>query len=268
MNSFTWSRNNVNVTGNLRSEQTIVFGPGFGTDQTAFNPLIEYFGKSAKLVLYDNVGNGKAELLAFNPPKYSSLKGYKNDLLEICAGLNIRDAVFVGHSISGMVGLMVDQEQNNFFSSLVLIGSSPRYLNDVTEQYIGGFNQGDLDQLYQAMRSNFTLWAQGFASIAMKNENRPELVKAFASTLSSMRPDIAVCLAKTIFEADCRNILNNINKPVLVMQTVNDIAVPASVGDYLHANIANSKLVHVNTEGHFPHMSAPDEVINFIKAFL
>jgi sigma-B regulation protein RsbQ len=261
-------KNNINIIGNTDAAQTIMFGHGFGIDQTSFAEVVKAFEKDYRIILFDNVGGGKSDPAAFSPNRYNTLNGYVADLTDILRSINAKNLIYVGHSVNGMIGLMVSVKHPDWFSKLILLGASPRYLNDPEQGYIGGFDQTDLDGLYGAMNANYHAWASGFSALAMQNPDRPELAASFASTLSAMRPDIALCIAKAIFESDGRQELDKVKVPVLVVQTSDDIAVPDPVAPYMQRHIPKSRLVKVNTKGHFPHMSAPEEVISAIKSFI
>lgn len=259
-------RNNISIEGNFSSEKTIVFAHGFGTDQTAWENLKRSFQDEYKLVLYDNVGAGGSDTNCYSRERYSSLNGYYQDLIEISQALNLSNTIFIGHSISSMIGLKVSVSLPHLFDKLVLIGASPRYAND--EGYYGGFEQSELDALFQSIESNFYEWVNGFSKAAMKNADRPALRDAFADTLLSVRPDIALDVAKAIFQSDFRSVLDKVDKEVLILQALHDIAVPLEVGDYLHSKIKNSQLVTLEAEGHFPHMSAHAAVSSAIENFI
>jgi sigma-B regulation protein RsbQ len=196
------------------------------------------------------------------------LNGYVTDLLDIFAYLDLKEVIYVGHSVSGMIGLLASLRNPEYFSKLVLLGANARYLNDDASGYVGGFNQEALDGLYAAMSSNYYAWASGFSSLAMNNPDRPQLATTFAATLSAIRPDIALAVAKVIFESDYREELPKVTKPVLIVQSSEDIAVPAAAAEYLHAHIAGSTLVNINSKGHFPQMSAPGEVVTVMQQFI
>ncbi len=261
-------RNNVNIVGNPDAAETIVFGHGFGTDQTGFAEVVKHFSDNYRIVLYDNVGGGKSEIEAFSPQRYQSLDGYVRDLIEIFEELHLREVIYVGHSVNGMVGLLTSIQHPEFFKKLILLGASPHYLNEPTDNYVGGFNPEDLQGLYEAMSSNYYAWASGFSKMVMGHADRPQLAERFAGTLSEIRPDIAQFVAKAIFSSDHRNDLAKATVPILVIQTSHDIAVPEVVGQYLHEHIKNSKFIRVNAEGHFPHMSAPTEVAEAILSYI
>lgn len=260
------TRNNLHVEGNLDSDHTLVFGHGFGTDQTAWDVVKQAFSKDYKLVLYDNVGAGGSDFSAYSPAKYQTLNGYANDLVEICRTLNLVSPVFIGHSASAMVGLLALLNVPDLFSKVVLITPSPRYLNDAG--YIGGFEQADLDALYASVESDYLEWTSGFSRLAMGNSHKPGLGEAFARTLRDLRPDIALHVIKSIFQSDLREVLPYINHEVLIVQSSQDIAVAPEVGPYLNKHLKNSTLVKINAEGHLPHISSPDEVIKAIGDFL
>lgn len=259
-------KNNVTILNEQATGGTILFAHGFGTDQTAWQHVVPAFVNNYRVVLYDNVGAGKSDPDQFSPNKYDSLHSYADDLVGICEALRIKEVIMVAHSVSGMISVLASIKDPTLFSKIVLVGASPRYLNDV--DYIGGFSQEDLDALYQAMSTNYFAWVSGFSSAAMANADKPHLAQSFANTLSTIRPDIAQSVARVIFQSDHRADLPKLDKKTLILQTKQDIAVPAEVAQYLNKHIAGSKQLTINAEGHFPHISAPREIINAVQNFI
>lgn len=259
-------KNNVQIMGNKESEKTLVFGHGFGTDNTSWRFVLPAFENEYKIITYDNVGAGKSDMDAYNSVKYSHLNSYAQDLVEICDELDVEDAVFIGHSVSGMVGLLASKIAPDFFKKHVFMNASPRYLNDGL--YKGGFDQSDLDSLYEAMATNYYAWVSGFSTLAMRNEDKPSLAAEFARTLSEVRPDVALAVAKAIFESDHRKDLPDFEKESLFIQSKNDIAVPMEVAHYFRKNISNSTVYEIDVDGHFPHISAPEEIVTAIRSFI
>lgn len=257
---------NLRIQGNPFSSKTIVFAHGFGSDQTAWRFVTEGFKDDYKIILYDNIGGGQSDPDAYSPLKYHSLEIYAADLLEIAETLELKDAILVAHSVSSMIGLFACLKNPDLFSKIVFVGASPRYLND--EGYEGGFGETDLEVLFQSMKSNYYAWASGFSAVVMRNTEKPELGNEFAGTLSRLQPDIALSVAKVIFNSDCRAELSKLKTEVLIVQSKDDAAVPDSVADFLHNELPNSRLVRINAEGHFAHLSAPLEVIECINSFL
>ncbi len=258
-------KNNITVK-NESGKQTIVFAHGFGTDQSAWDKVAAAFAGDYKLVLYDNVGGGQSDPAAFSPNKYDTLHSYAEDLLDVCRALNLDDIIMVGHSASGMISLLASIKEPYRFKKLILVGASPRYLN--SDGYSGGFTQEALDELYAAMANNYYAWVSGFAPMVMENADKPELALGFANTLASIRPDIAQSVARVIFQSDHRADLHQVNIETLLLQSQHDNAVPWEVALYLNQHIKNSTLVKVQAEGHFPHISAPEEIIREIKNFI
>lgn len=257
-------RNNVKVLG--KGNQTIIFAHGFGSNLTVWRYIVPAFESDYRIVLFDHVGAGKSDLSAYNPHRYNSLSGYAHDLLEICAELKLTNSILIGHSVSAMIGLLAALIEPQYFSRLIFIGASPRYLND--QGYIGGFEQSDLDAFYFAMTANYNAWVCGFAPLMIGNPEQPELAIEFASTLKALRPDIASVLARIIFQSDFRDDLPRLTIPTLIIQSNQDNAVPPEVGRYLTAKIPNSQLVNINAKGHVPHLSEPEAVIQAIRAYL
>lgn len=255
---------NVNVIGS--GDTTLVFAHGFGSEQEAWRHQIAAFQAEYRIVLFDYLGCGKSDISDYNPLFYNSLARYAEDVLAIYAALDLKNTIYVGHSVSGMIGMLASQKAPSCFRDLVFVSSSPRYLND--GDYMGGFELSDLKTLYAAMAANYLSWANGFAPIAVANSQQPELGREFARTLGGMRPDIAQSTARVIFETDMRTELACIQHPSLILQSTNDVIVPPNVGDYLAAHCPNSRLVTLNAEGHLPHFSSPDEVTRAIWDFV
>jgi len=268
MDSQIQKKNNISVEGNLKAPKTLLFANGFGTDKTAWNEVKQAFKDDYRLILFDTVGGGNADPDAFSPIKYNKLNAYADDLTKIATELDLRDAVIIAHSVSSMIALLASVKAPEYFSKLVFIGASPRYLNDDGENYFGGFTQPALDNMYSAMTTNYYAWVSGFSSAAMGNPDKPELGAYFAGSLAAIRPDIALAVAKVIFESDVRPDLSKLQKQTLLLQSQSDIAVPAVVAWYLNKNISSSTLKFVDATGHFPHISAPREVIAAVKSFI
>jgi len=113
-------RNNVKVFG--QGEQPLIFAHGFGCDQNMWRFVTPAFENNFKIILFDYVGAGKSDRSAYNKERYASLNGDAQDVLEICAALNIRNSIFVGHSVSSMIGLLAALEQPNHFEKLIMVG--------------------------------------------------------------------------------------------------------------------------------------------------
>jgi len=258
------SQFNITIVGD--GPITLVLAHGFGSDQTAWRHHVSALSTHYRLVMFDYLGRGKSDISTYTARAYTSLRRYADDVLAIYDDLQLTDSIFIGHSVSAMIGALASQVQPERFRALVFVGASPRYLNDVG--YVGGFERSDLNTLFKAMSDNYLGWANGFAPIAMGNPDRPELGREFAATLSAMRPDIAQSVAQVIFQTDFRGELANFRHPILILQSNQDAFVPVEVGDYLAANLPDSQIIHLNAVGHFPHLSAPDEVSKAIRTFV
>jgi sigma-B regulation protein RsbQ len=255
MLSRVLDRHHTHIIG--QGNQTLVFAHGFGSDQSAWRHQVEAFSPFYRLVLFDHVGAGQSDMSAYSPRRYRTLYSYAEDVLELLAELRCTDVIFVGHSVSSMVGLLAALLDPSRFRQLIFVSGSPRYLNDPATNYIGGFEQSDLDALYASMSANYYAWAGGFAPLAMANPERPELAIEFARTLSAIRPDVAQAVARVIFQSDHRAELPKLKVPTTILQSNNDIAVPPQVGEYMAAKIPQAELININAEGHLPHLSAP-----------
>ena len=258
-------RNNVQVSGKPDG-RPMVFAHGFGCDQNMWRFVAPAFADDHRIVLFDHVGAGGSDLSAYDPDKYASLGGYADDVLEICDELGLDDVVFVGHSVSAMIGVLAAVRRPEVFGALVLVGPSPRYIND--EGYVGGFEEPDILELLQALDSNYLGWSSQMAPMIMGNADREELGAELTASFCRTDPEIARHFARVTFTSDNRADLPAVRTPTLVLQCSEDVIAPDSVGEYVHGQIAGSRLVHLRATGHCPNLSAPDETIAAIRAFL
>jgi sigma-B regulation protein RsbQ len=260
------TKNNVQVVGNPGSARTIVFVHGFGTDQRAWHAVVGPFLKDFRIVLLDNVGAGGSAPDAFVQHRYLNLHAYATDLLDVCRALQIEDAVLVAHSVGAMIGVLAANAEPARFSRLVLIGASPRYLDE--PGYRGGFTKPDLDALYSAVSSVYPDWADQFAPLAMGNPDRPQLAQHFAATLKSIPAQSAFTVLCSIFQSDHRQDVCKLDKPTLLIQSQQDVAVPLEVAEYLNREIRGSRLAVIDATGHLPHVSAPAAVVAAMRDFI
>jgi sigma-B regulation protein RsbQ len=257
-------RNNVKVSGS--GDRTIVFSHGFGCDQTMWRLIAPAFEDSHRIVLFDHVGAGRSDLAAFSKSKYATLQGYADDVIDIARDLELEGAVFVGHSVSAMIGALASIKSPESFSDLVMVGPSPRYIND--EDYVGGFTAAQIEELLDFLDANHLGWSAAMAPTIMGNPDRPELGQELTNSFCRTDPEIAKHFARTTFTGDNRADLPKIAARTLVLQCTNDVIAPECVGRYVHRHIANSHFVQLRATGHCPNLSAPEETAAAIRAFL
>ena len=244
----------------------MLFAHGFGCDQNMWRFVTGAFEKEYKIVLFDYVGSGESDLSAYDPNRYSSLDGYARDVLDIVEALDLRNIIFVGHSVSSMVGVLAANAAPDRFDKLILIGPSPRYIND--GGYVGGFERKDIEGLFDLMDHNFIGWANFLAPAIIKNPDRPELADELTASFCSTDPVIARRFAQATFYSDNRSDLDHVRIPSLILQCSEDMVAPDEVGRYVKEKLRNSTFHQLKATGHCPHMSHPDETIAAMQQYL
>jgi sigma-B regulation protein RsbQ len=257
-------RNNVQIFG--QGSQPMIFTHGFGCDQNMWRFITPAFERTHRIVLFDHVGAGGSDLGAYVRSKYTTLDGYVSDLLEICESEQLTDAVFVGHSVSAMIGVLAAIRQPERFARLILIGPSPRYIDD--GEYLGGFSREDIDGLLDFLDRNYMGWSATMAPVIMGNPDRPELAAELTSSFCRTDPEIARDFARVTFLSDNRLDLPGVRIPSLILQCADDAIAPAAVGAFVEQHLPGSTLVHLKATGHCPNLSAPEETIAAMKAYL
>jgi len=250
-----------------KGTQPMMFAHGFGCDQNMWRLVTPAFEQDYRIILFDYVGSGKSDLQAYSAERYGDLNGYARDVLDICAELELTRVVFVGHSVSGVVGMLASIREPERFDRLILVGPSPCYIND-PPAYVGGFERADIEGLLDVMEKNYIGWANFLAPVVMKNQERPELTRELEESFCSTDPRIARRFAEATFFSDNRSDVPRVTIPSLIMQCSEDAIAPLGVGDYLHRHLPQSTLRVMKATGHCPHMSHPDETIQIIKDYL
>ena len=259
------ARNNVTVTGRADGP-TVVFAHGFGCDQLMWRHVAPAFEATCRVVLLDHVGAGGADAGAYDPVRHGRLEGYAQDVVEVVEALDGPPVVFVGHSVSAMIGVLAAAERPELFDRLVLVGPSPRYVDD--EGYRGGFSQAEIDELLDTMDGNYLGWSQHIAPVIMGVPERPELGQELTSSFCRSDPGIARRFARTTFLSDNRADLARTTTPTLVLQSREDVIAPPEVGRYVADALPRGELVVLDSTGHCPNLSAPDQVVAALRRWL
>jgi sigma-B regulation protein RsbQ len=254
---------NVKVAGN---GPPMMFAHGFGCDQNMWRLVAPAFDHDYKTVLFDYVGHGQSDVSAYDPAKYASLQGFADDVLEISEKLDLHDVIFVGHSVSAIIGIMAAIREPQRFKALILIGPSACYINQ--GDYTGGFSRASIEELLDFLDSNFLGWSSAMAPAIMGNPERPELGKELANSFCRTDPEVAKQFARVTFLSDNRADLPKLEVPALILQCSQDIIAPTCVGEYIHQQLANSQLRVLRATGHCPHLSSPSETIGAMREYL
>ncbi|QPC96039.1 alpha/beta fold hydrolase [Mesorhizobium sp. INR15] len=255
---------NAQITGS--GDTAIVFAHGFGCDQNMWRLVAPEFEDRFRVITFDHIGAGGSDLSAYDAQRYSTLEGYADDVVELCRESGVIGGVFVGHSVSAMIGILAAKKAPDLFSKLVLVGPSPRYID--TDDYVGGFTEAQIVELLEFLDSNHMGWSAAMAPVIMGNPDRPELGAELTNSFCRTDPEIAKRFARATFLSDNRADLEGFSIPSLILQCSEDVIAPAVVGEYMHRHLANSRLVHLKATGHCPNLSAPAETVAAINAFV
>jgi sigma-B regulation protein RsbQ len=260
-------RARYNIVEHGRSDApAMVFAHGFGCDQNMWRYVWPAFAGSHRVVLFDHIGFGQSDAAAHDPDRHADLRGYADDVIDVCQALGLRETVFVGHSVSAMIGVLASQRDPGGFARLVLICPSPSFIDD--GDYVGGFSRSDIAELLESLDSNVLGWSANMAPVIMGNPDRPELAEELAASICQADPTIARQFARTTFLSDHRTDLAQTNTASLVLQCSDDALAPVSVGTYVHQQLPDSTLVVLNADGHCPNLSEPTATVAAIQRFL
>jgi sigma-B regulation protein RsbQ len=261
----TTQRNAVTITGDAHG-QPMMFSHGFGCDQNMWRFVWPAFADAYRIILFDHVGSGKSDLSAYKDERYSILDGYADDVLDIVHEYDLYNVIFVGHSVSAMIGVLAANREPERFDRLVMVGPSPRYIDD--DGYTGGFSRPDIEELLESMEANFLGWSSAMAPAIMGNADRPELGEELTESFCRTDPEIASRFARVTFLSDNRRDLPRVTTPTLVLQCTQDAIAPTEVGRYVADTMPNAELVMLDATGHCPNLSAPEATIAAMTRFV
>jgi sigma-B regulation protein RsbQ len=269
MSDSILQRHNVRRTG--RGARTLFFAHGFGCDQQMWRFVAPAFAQDWQVVLFDHAGAGRADAAAYDAERHATLAGYAEDVVAIATALELRDAVFVGHSVSATIGMLAAIRAPDRFSELVLVTPNPCYLDD-PPAYHGGFTRAALESLLVMMARNHTAWADAFAPTIVGGDARsPDTdarTRELRNGICAMPPEIALAFARATFLEDHRATVPRVPVPSLVLQSTNDAIAPEAVGRWVHAHLPASTHHQLAASGHCPHMTHPVETVAAMRAYL
>lgn len=263
-------RKRFQVTVQGQGQHTVVLGNGFGTTQSAWAQVIQVLKERYRVVSFETAGTTPATIDAYQPLRHGRVHGFAEDLVGIVESLELQGATYVGHSVSGLIGVLAACAEPDLFSGLVLLGASARYIDDPGTGYVGGFTESEVTALLNSMTSDYAAWANGFSLLTMRNPDQPDLAASFSSSLKALRPDMAQAVLATILRTDNRHEAlqyGRLGVPTLLLQTRRDAAVPIEAAEWL-AQATGGELRRLDIEGHFPHIVAPEVVTEQILDFI
>jgi len=241
----------------------LVLAHGFGCDQNIWQRVIPLLDPKYCIITFDYVGCGRSDMSAYHPTKYRNLDDYAADLITILDAFDLSDVEFIGHSVSGTIGMLASIERPELFAHIVGIAPSPCYLNDGPD-YQGGFSRNDINELLDMMERNYFEWAGYLAPLVMENPDRPELTHELKDSFVASPPEVVRQFAKVTFLSDVRDRLPQVTVPVTLLHCESDVIVPNQVIHYLAKRLRNSQTAQLQAHGHYPHMSNPDAVADAI----
>jgi sigma-B regulation protein RsbQ len=259
------SRHRV-VTSGPDDGPLLLLAHGFGCDQHMWRLVEPILSRTCRVILFDFLGAGGSDAADWTAERYSTLDGYARDVADICRELDLRDVVFVGHSVSAMIGVLAAGLEPDRFAAMVLVTPSPCYIDD--GDYRGGFSRADIDELLESLESNYLGWSAAMAPVIMGNPDRPELGQELTNTFCRMDPRIAQVFARATFLSDSRADLSTVAVPTLILQCAQDAIAPPEVGAYVQEHIPGSRLVTLAATGHCPQLSAPTDTAAAILSFV
>lgn len=255
-------RHHIHVGGH--GQAAIVFLHGFGADQKVWRFAAPAFEATHRVVLFDHLGCGQSDM-ADHGTGHDRLEAYADDVVAVVEALGLQRVVLVGHSVGGIIAMLASVARPALFSRLVLVSSSPRFLDD-PPAYRGGFAPADLQALFDLMQRDHFGWARMLAPMVVGEDGPQALAREFEAALRTLDPRSAMRFARLAFYGDHRGLLPQVRTPALVLHCQRDRIVPREVAHYLHQGLAGSRLLELDADGHCPQLSHPALTVEAIRS--
>lgn len=252
------------VTGS--GPATVVFGNGFATTQRVWDQLAAVVPPHYRIVRFDFVGTTPANTGHWIAERYEAYDGHADDLVRLLALLDVQNAVFVGHSMSGMISALAARRAPGRLAHLFMIGASACYRRD--DDYNGGYSAEEIDDLLRRADADLGAWMGGFGPLLIGVDAPAHVLQEYLATLLAMRPDIGRTMLHSIFTSDYRTLLPEISASVTVVQNAHDVAVPVSAGAYLAQHTRSTGFHVLDVSGHLPHVTHPQLVAPLLRDVL
>ena len=226
--------------------QPVVFSHGWPLSADAFEDQMFYLAQRGyRCIAHDRRGHGRSD----QPWNGNDLDTYADDLAELTAALDLKDAIHVGHSTGGgEVVRYIGRHGTGRVAKAVLIGAIPPVMVK-SDKNPGGTSIEEFDKLragVQADRSQF--WRD--LSLPFYGYNRQD-AKVSNGVCESFWLQGMMCgfpasyfCIKAFSETDLTEDLKKIDVPTLVLHGDDDQIVPIADSALLSSKIIkNAKLV-------------------------
>ncbi len=238
----------------------VIFIHGWAMASTVWVNQLDYFsGKGFTAAAPDLRGHGYS--LDKGPYTVSQMASDLNDFID---EMGYNDLFLVGWSMGGMILLEYMERFPEKASSLILVGSTPRFVTD--DHHSFGLPQKDLRAMQTRLKRDFHRAVFEFRKSitdGIKEANKKIILQA---PLPSY--DAAMSGLKELMVLDLSSELSDINIPVLVVHGSKDRVCKLSASRYMADSIPGAELLIIKSSDHAPFLH-DSELFNFkVEEFL
>ncbi|KAG9186029.1 hypothetical protein G6011_02585 [Alternaria panax] len=240
--------------GSIR--ETFIFMHGLGSSQNYYAAVTPRLVNSGfRCITFDNTGAGRSTYTFIE----QSIETLAEDVVGVLDALSVEKAVFVGHSMGGIVGAHLAAERSDRIVAAVLVG--PVYPNAAAAPRFQ-------ERIDNVAKNGMQPMADAVPQAAVGKKASP-LVKA-------MIRELLLAQDPAGYISNCRVIINakppsygKISVPVLILAGDEDTSAPLEGCKKMFEEIGSSekKLDVLEGVGHWHCLEAFDEVAKLIEGF-
>ena len=256
----------------------LVFVYGLVCSSLHWTYQIEHFRHGYQTVWFDYRGHHHSEM----PKDISSLTvpALTKDLIAVLDHENIRDAIFLGHSMGVNVVLELFRQQPERVRAMVLANGTPRspleniFRNNLSLpgyellKRVHSLSPELMKKLWRLQKNNpimrLIIQLGGFNPHLTPKAD----IDLYVDQVLEMDPAIFLQVIGEYQKHDCTSWLHTVNVPTLIVAGENDNITPLEQQKLLHQLIPNSQFSSIKHGSHCPQMDLPELFNMTVQTFL
>lgn len=233
----------------------LVFANSLGSDLRLWDPILPLLPPGLRIIRYDKRGHG---LSGIGAPPYS-MDLLIDDAASLLDALGLRDTIFVGLSIGGVIGQGLAARRPDLIKALVLSNSAPRMgTPEMWAERIAAVQAGGMEAIAD------TIIARWFGKAFLA---RPEATLWRAMLARTPAAGYLGCCA-ALADADLTGTTRDLRLPAMAIAGEEDMTSPPEMVAATAALIADAPCHVIPKVGHLPCVEDPRAFADILNPFL
>ncbi|MCR9108938.1 3-oxoadipate enol-lactonase [Marivita sp. XM-24bin2] len=244
----------VQVDGPERGP-VVMLANSLGTDMRVWDPLLPFLPSGLRIVRFDKRGHGLSDC----PDAPYDMDTLVSDAETVIDALGVRDVVFVGLSIGGLIGQGLAARRPDLLRALVLMDTAAKIGSpNMWQERISGLRKGGIEGMADAILDRW---------FAPEMRGDPTRLTPWRNMLTRTPLEGYIGCCAAIAGADFTETTKALKMPVMAMAGSED---GSTTPDMVKAtaDLCNGVFHVIPNTGHLPCVEAPEQTGALISEFL